>query len=148
MEIDMSNNLFLCPGYYEEDPCDANGIPLPLNEPDTSLHFTKNAARMYENGAQLICLDQLPANCRPATQAVGSIMHFRKITSPDGKDYIPLFLHYQALTGLFGNCIHIGAVSFADVRHLCLADASIAGIVIAPGTFNQIIPREKLMTAD
>lgn len=144
MELDLMNNLFLCPGYYKEDPCDANGIPLPLNEPDLSLHFTKNAARMYKNGTKLICLDQLPAGCQPATQAVGSIMHFRKITSPDRRDYIPLFLHFQTMTGIFGKNIHIGVVCFDDVRQLCMEEMSIAGIVIAPGNINKIIPREML----
>ncbi len=145
MEINLQTGLFLCPVFYEGDPCDAKGMPLPLNAPDCALHFTENAAKMSAAGAKLICLDSLPAAYAPAGEPFGGIMHFRTITSPDGRDYIPLFLHYQAMTGIFGSNIHIGIVSFSDVRTRCVQEEQIAGIVVAPGNLNQIISRGMLM---
>ena len=64
MEIDLQNGLFMCPVYYECDPCDANGLPLPLDEPDYLLHFTENAAKLLNAGSRLFCLDDLPAEAR------------------------------------------------------------------------------------
>lgn len=145
MELDLQNGLFLCPVYYDGDPCDANSIPLPLREPDHALHFTENAAKMNAAGAKLFCLDTLPAVLRPASEPVGGVMHFRKITAPDGKDFLPLFLHYQAMAGIFGSSIRIGVVSFADVRQFCIDECDIAGIVVGPGSLNKILPREILM---
>ena len=130
MEIDLRGGLFLCPVYFEGDPCGENGIPLPLLIPDHDLHFTEHAKNMYSAGAKLICLDALPAEIAPARKPVGGMMHFRKITSPDGMDYIPLFLHYQAMTGIFGERIRIGVVGFADVRQRCIAEKDIAGIAV------------------
>ncbi len=144
MELDLRNGLFLCPVFLDGDPCDANGIPLPLSTPDSALHFTEHAARMSDAGAKLICLDQLPDTLSPAKKAAG-ILHFRKLTAPNGSDYIPLFLHYQVMTGIFGSSIRIGVVSFADARQLCLDESGLAGIVVAPGHLNRILPRALLM---
>lgn len=145
MEVDLRNDLFLCPVYYDSEPCGGNGIPLPLNAPDDALHFTADAAKMHEAGARVVCLDGLPAKYVPAAEPVGGKMYFRKITAPDGSDYVPLFMHYQAITGIFGQNIHIGIVSFADVRQICMDEQNIAGIVLAPGSLNRILTREMLM---
>ena len=145
MELDLRSGLFLCPVFYDGDPCGANGMPLPLDAPDRALHFTEHAAKMQASGSALICLDKLPAALAPAREAVGGIMHFRKLTAPDGRDFLPLFLHYQAMTGIFGQNIRFGVVSFADVRERCIREQDIAGIVVGPGSLNKILPRELLM---
>lgn len=145
MKIDLQNHLFLCPVFFDSDPIGANRLLLPLNKPDYALHFTANAAKMSAAGSTLICMDGIPADYAPAKTLSGEVIRLRKITAPDGKDYIPLFLHYQGLTAIYGKNIHIGVVSLTDVRQLCLGERSISGIVIAPGTANQIIPREALL---
>lgn len=145
MKIDLQNDLFLCPAVYDSDPLDAAGMPMPLEVPDRALHFTEHAARMLESGSSLICMDSLPADLLPAEEPLGEFFHFRTVKAPDGKEYIPLFLPYQAMIQLFGNRIHIGVVSFADARRLCISEPEIAGIVVAPGILNQIITREMLM---
>ena len=145
MEINLLNDLFMCPVYCDGDPCGADGLPLPPEQPDEALHYTVHAAQMQAAGSALVCLDEMPAAFAPATEASGGMMHLRKITAPDGRDFIPLFLEYRAMTDMFGDKIHIGIVSFADVRQRCIEESDIAGIVIAPGSLNMIFTREMLM---
>lgn len=144
-EINLVNDLFLCPVFFDADPCTADGKPLPLNAEDMEVHFTAKASEMLSNGSKVILTDKMPDGYGPAKEVNRGIMHMRKIDSPDGQSFIPLFTSYQAMVNIFGKNIHVGVISFEDARTVCREDEDLAGIAIAPGRMNQIIPREALV---
>lgn len=143
--IDITKDLFLCPVFFDGDPVDANGNPTPLLYADKNLHFTEQSAQMVGDGSGIFLMDELPTEYEPAVIGSDSVMHFREINAPDGAAFIPLFVSYAALVGIFGTNIHIGVISYNEATRLCVEDEQIAGVVIGPGQFNEIVPREDLV---
>ncbi|MBO4523261.1 MAG: hypothetical protein J5723_01115, partial [Ruminococcus sp.] len=138
---DLRKDLFLCPVVFESDKIDDNNIPLQLSAPDKELHFTLKAKEMAEAGSELHCVDELPDNMEPAKELQEGALHLRLLNAPDGSSFIPLFISYSVMTGIFGKNIHVGVISFDDAYELCRSDESIAGIVAAPGILDNLIMR-------
>ncbi|MGN0167070.1 MAG: SseB family protein [Acetatifactor sp.] len=143
-DINLLKDLFLCPVVYDDDPCEMNGKPLPLLDEDTEIHFSSKAADMYKLGSKIFMLDAFPETLQPAKEARKGILHLRKIDSPDGHSYIPLFISYKSMINIFGRNIHVGIVSFEDAISLCSNETDVEGIVVGPGHINKIIHREAL----
>lgn len=144
-DINLLKDLFLCPISYDEDACDADGKPLPLSCEDNEIHFSLNAADMLKSGSKIFLIEKLPEKLKPAKVAHQGIHHLRKIDSPDGRSFIPLFISYSSLVNIFGDKVRIGIVSFKDAKDLCINENNIAGIVVAPLNINKTIPRESLV---
>lgn len=151
--IDLNSDLFLAPVLFDDETEEA------LTAPDTQLHFFPVAGRMWQAGsARLWGSTDMPEGYAPATESVGRFMHVRCLQAPTGDQYLPLFTSFDALFYYFGQNIRVGVLSYADAVALA-ADTQVAverdgqsvvlpcaGIVIAPGILNQIIPADQMNT--
>lgn len=131
LTIHVKNDLFLIPVCYDGDD-------EVLSAPDHELHFSAREAQMAVAGASLFALG-MPEEFAPATTSRGR-MHYQTIMGPDGKRFMPLFISYDSMVNIFGKNIRIGVICFDTAMEFCRTD-NYAGVVVAPGDVNRIIPK-------
>lgn len=144
-QIDLLHDLFMCPIIFDGEETDENGVPTALAQEDNELHVTAPAYAMIEQGSKLALIEDLPEKLVLSEKADKGLIHYRKINTPDGRAFIPLFVSYKNMTKIYGEKNHIGIVCYDEVKKICEAESDIAGIVIEPGCTNKVIMRDKLI---
>lgn len=136
MELDIRKAVFIVPFGYE--------VNEELTEPDYCLHGGPAEAALLNSDGVFVVRD-LPVDKFHTTQdrsaVAGKIMHYQTIMSPDGKRYFPLFDSYNAATRIYGENIRFTMVCYETARKMAISE-NLEGIVLCPGTVNQIIPKE------
>ena len=133
--VPLEKALCLIPFNYGDEP-DA------IEHPDKYIHSGAEEAALYSDGGVLLCPD-LPSVYEYATEASSSPMHFQTIADGFGNRYIPMFTSFEAMTDIFGIRIRVALICYKTAKKYCLTE-DIAGIVIGPGTIDEIITRETI----
>lgn len=147
--IDFETDLFLVPINYTGE------APGALDAPDTALHYFPLAAEMTMNGAWLWGAADMPEGYAPATEGRNETMHVWCLKAPDGTQYIPLFVSFESLFHFYGRNVHVAVISFSEAAAMTgtpitdmvdgeAVELPCAGIVVAPGILDRIIPTADL----
>ena len=146
----LDEDLFLVPIIFEGEE---DGY---LDAPDPMLHYFPVAAEMKLNGAHLWGEEDMPEGYAPAEEADDRMMHIWTIQNANGEMYVPLFISFEGLFSIFGENVHVGVISYEEAAEMAMTEVvdevdgvtvtqQCAGIVLAPGVINDIIPLEQLI---
>ena len=122
-----------------------DGEASSLQSPDYNIHMFPKAESLMQNGMKVPCETPFPQGYSFEGNSERKIMSPRKISTKNGKKWIPLFTDLNYLLEALSPNTHVAVVDYETACGFGRFDTDgCAGIVINPGKESKVVPAKEL----